>query len=133
MEHYCRIRLIQWQPRGKLLASVGGGGAILLWQPGTGEKANLLVGHPDEVTAIRWRPDGSLLASGDTEGRVYLWDPATKRAVDIKWAHDGRIDGLSWSLDGSKLLTVSGSEVKLWVPVKRPAASASGARFQFSR
>lgn len=71
--HTGAIRAVAWSPQGKLLASAGDDGALLIWEPDQRQTPLLKISHAAPVLAISWSPDGKKLAaaSGNT---VTLWE-----------------------------------------------------------
>src|SRR5262245_35657531 len=63
---------LAFSPDGKVLASGDRTSAVHLWDVGTGQRLNTLVGHTAPVHALAFAPDGRL-ASGGADGLVRLW------------------------------------------------------------
>jgi WD40 repeat protein len=62
-----------------MLASGGGDGSVILWDPQSRQQIEeLLGGYLGGLASIAFSPDGKMLASASWEGTVILWD------VDIK-------------------------------------------------
>ncbi len=90
-----------------LLASGGGDGTVVLWNPfRRGHLTLELVGHSERVDSVAFSPEGGTLASGGDDGSIILWDTTT-------WTETKRLQqehpvlDLSFSPNGKTLATVS--------------------------
>jgi WD40 repeat protein len=80
-----------FQANGKLLASAGHDGAIILWDVDTQQQiGSPLRGHRGPVNAVAWSPDGQWLASAGDDASVILWPMTTAAWVDIACRIVGR-------------------------------------------
>lgn len=61
-------------PDGEAILSGSHGGALALWEVGTGTAVATLEGHGDEVTACAVASDGSFAMSASRDGTVRIWD-----------------------------------------------------------
>jgi WD40 repeat protein len=70
--HTQAIRAVAWSPDGRLLASAGEDGVLLIWFPAQSATPLLKIQHNAPVLSISWSPDGRKIAaaSGNT---VTLW------------------------------------------------------------
>src|SRR5579875_1042919 len=70
--HTQAIRALAWSPDGRLLASAGDDGLLLIWYPAQSSVPLLKVPHNAPVLAVSWSPDGEKIATaaGNT---VTLW------------------------------------------------------------
>jgi WD40 repeat protein len=109
------VRSLAFAPDGKTLASntVGGEGAITLWDVGTGRVLATLRDTPPPLWRVAFAPDGKTLAATCTDHSVGLWDvaagvrrrsiPCAALARSLAYAPDGRILAIGLS-DGDILL-----------------------------
>ena len=65
------MRSVAFYPDGKVLASSGGDGRILLWDVAAGTKLHEWQ-LPGPVPAVRFAPDGRHLAFANLNGTIYL-------------------------------------------------------------
>ncbi len=66
--------VIVFSQDGRWIAAGTQGGDVMLWDAGTGERANVLRGHGGTVESLAFSPDGTLLASYAVDGTVVLWE-----------------------------------------------------------
>lgn len=81
--HVGAVTSLAFSPDGRMLASAGNDGTILLWNPETGERSQVLHGHEGRVTGVAFSPDGGRLASSGRDQTVRLWDLGTGTQAQI--------------------------------------------------
>jgi WD40 repeat protein len=79
--HTGGVTALAFSPDGKVLASGGDDGRVILWSTATWKPLDVppLLGLGDKVAALAFHPEGSELAAGGKAGGVFLW----------KWNKDG--------------------------------------------
>jgi WD40 repeat protein/CHAT domain-containing protein/tetratricopeptide (TPR) repeat protein len=109
------VEAVVFSPDGKLVASGGKDGSVVVWDVATGREKWTLDGHTERVTSLAFSPDGKLLASGSFDKTVRLWDPATGKKEAVLRGHTHWVNAIAFSPDG-KLLATGGSDkvVILW-------------------
>ncbi|HRO30627.1 MULTISPECIES: TIR domain-containing protein [Micrococcaceae] len=111
------VRDVAYAPDGRLVASGDDGGAVRLWDAGTGQPAGEpLLGHAGVVRAVAFSPDGRRLASAGDDGTVRLWDTGTGQPVGGPLTGHGQpVRAVAFSPDGRRLASggADGS-VRLW-------------------
>jgi WD40 repeat protein len=66
---------IAFSSDGKILASGGDDGSVILWDLQTRQPiGEPLRGHDEGVNSVAFSSDGKILASGGVDGSVILWD-----------------------------------------------------------
>ena len=64
---------VAFSPDGKILASAGGDGKIVLWSVADGQVMLTFEGHQAGVTCLAFSPDGNWLATGSLDASVRFW------------------------------------------------------------
>jgi WD40 repeat protein len=114
LPHAEEVKDLAFSADGRLLATAGQDGRILLWDARRHVVAGQLGGGTgDAVRAIAI--SGHLLASGTLNGAVVIWDLASTNRVATLRAAGGRISGLAFSPDGRTLAAIgAAAQVLLW-------------------
>src|SRR5262249_48197568 len=119
-----------FSPDGKRLASTSGigtifalgsrplesefGGAVKLWDAGTGRELLTLQGDSGGQLGVAFSPDGMRLASSGFQ-TVTIWDPATGQIIRTWKGHAEVVHGLAFSPDGKRLASAGwDNTVKVW-------------------
>jgi WD40 repeat protein len=79
--HEGRVQNIRFSPNGKMIASGGSDGQIILWEVATGRIIRKMKGHAKTVYEVTFNKDGSLLASAGEEGTACVWEVATGKNI----------------------------------------------------
>jgi WD40 repeat protein len=106
---------IVFSPRGNLLATVNGIGAILS-QTGTGRrKGPAMATHGGMVETAAFSADGTLLATGGAGGTVELWHTADQQQAGVLQTGSNQVLATAFSPATTLLATFDGSgQVQLW-------------------
>jgi WD40 repeat protein len=122
---------VAFSPDGKLLASAGGGVAML-WDPAASTTRVVTTAEPDrDVYSVAFSPDGETLAVGlgspdfhGSYGEVRLCEVASGRVRALLQSKQaGKIRSLAFAPDGKMLATGSQQAVLLWDVPAIPAQS----------
>ncbi|HEY8505487.1 MAG TPA: sigma-70 family RNA polymerase sigma factor, partial [Gemmataceae bacterium] len=131
---YGRSRLwFAFSPDGKLLAVPYGGpsnklaGGARVFDTGTGELMQTVLGHEHTADTVAFSPDGKALATGGYKGKVMLWDLETGKATRTLDVAAGPVAALAFSPDGKTLATGGSFGLRLWDTRTGEARSLSGA------
>jgi RNA polymerase sigma factor (sigma-70 family) len=109
-------------PDGKLVATGGEKGTILLRDTRTGAVHQTLTGHDDAVTALVFSRDGKYLASSGPDAVVRVWDARTGKPLHALKGHASWVFTLAFSHDGKRLASGSYDRTaRLWDPVRGTA------------
>jgi len=102
-------------PDGELLAAAGNGGAIWLWEAGSGELLRTLTGHRGPVNGVGFSPDGRWLASAGGDGSVRVWEAGSGELLRELTGHQGTVNGVGFSPDGRWLASAGeDGSVRVW-------------------
>jgi WD40 repeat protein len=106
---------LDFTPDGRLLASAGLDGRILIWNVAR-RALQRTIEHHNAILTIRFSPDGRTLAIGDLSGNVNFWDAATGRPVGHTLAgQNGIVSSVAYLAGGTELVTTSGDgKLRLW-------------------
>lgn len=107
--HTGLIRATAWSPDGKLLASGGNDGAVIIWEPTTSKRIRSYRMY-QTIEDIHWRPDGKIIASVG-ESNIRIWNPSTGNTLATIYPPNSAFPALlswgfttiEWSPDGSQL------------------------------
>ncbi len=120
--HEGPVRAAAYSPDGRLIATGGDDGRVLLHDAGSGVLRGEFRGYGDWINDLAFTPDGATLigAGGRTEDRsedtrILLWDVSTRALRSELPGHEGAVRALAVSPDG-QLLASGGAEgsVRIW-------------------
>jgi RNA polymerase sigma factor (sigma-70 family) len=121
------VKSVAFSPDGRLLAAGDWGGAIHLWDTGTGALVRQLRGHRSGASGVAFSPDGRMVASTGYDGTVRLWEALTGAERRQFRGHLGHPEAPAFSPDGRTLATgAMDTTVLLW-DVRAPVAGAPAA------
>jgi WD40 repeat protein len=106
---------VAYSPKGNKVASGGIDATVRIWDAGTGECCQILVGHTNWVRDVAYSPQGNQLASAGYDKAIRLWDVETGESHAILTGHSDRVISVMYSRQGD--LLVSGSwdkTARLW-------------------
>jgi WD40 repeat protein len=116
--HSSGLRSVTFSPSGRLIASVGAEGSLIIWEAKTGRMLYTLGGGPSgsetEVTDVAFSPDGKWLALRDGSASVKLLEIETGREIGTLKSHPYYYFSISFSPDSRWLAIGSDDGVKLW-------------------
>jgi len=106
--HRGSIESVAVSPDGRLVASGGADGAILLWDTSTGSRFASLGGHEGPVHSVAFDPQGVTLASGGEDRLVRLWDLSTHSARGVLPGHSAPVQCVAFGPHGRRLASGDG-------------------------
>jgi WD40 repeat protein len=106
-EHSAGVNAVAWSPDGKLLASDGQDGVVVIWDAASDELVTTLT-VPDNrwSPSLAWSPDGGQVAAAIIGGGV-IWDVASGEVAQILQNSTSVTRDIAWSPDGSRLASAS--------------------------
>ena len=115
VNHQGAVFVVAWSPDGKLLASAGQDGTVLLSEAATGKEARRFRTQ-GAVKALVFSPDGKLLALKGGVGLLSVHNATTGKTVaSLDWRMQGYIfRHLAFSADGKSVTAVSFGERMTW-------------------
>ena len=120
--HAKAISGLAFSPDGRLLASAGDDGAVMLWKPQTGERVEVLTAHTGRVRAPVFGDGGAVLYTASTDGTVIAWDIAGTRRLGRQFRAS---NGMGVSQDGRLAVSPDG---RLLAAPQRGGAAVTDAR-----
>ena len=76
------VRSVDFNPKGRIIASASADKTIRLWNVKTGKHEQTLTGHTDTIWSVSISAGGQVLASGGQDGTLRLWDLAGTSAKE---------------------------------------------------
>jgi conflict system STAND superfamily ATPase/WD40 domain-containing protein len=126
--HEDGVGSVAFSRAGKLLASGGADGKVILWDVDSRRPRATLVKQLGSVEGISFSPDGKRLASASTDHTVVLWDVDGRAPLATLRGHDDVVYDAAFSADGKRLASASRDKtVILWdVDSRKPLATLEG-------
>lgn len=90
-----RIWRITFSPDGKLLATVGDGPTVDVWEIQTGNRIRTFELRSGQVQALAFSPNGKILAAGG-QGITRLWEVQTGQEISSLLGHSGAVADISF-------------------------------------
>jgi WD40 repeat protein len=108
---------VAFSPDGKTLLTGGGFDreGARLWDPATGERIAILLGHADPIESAAFSPDGGLVVTaGDGDETARIWDLETPTSI-LVLRHEGNVLAADFSPNGRFVVTATGGgTVQVW-------------------
>jgi WD40 repeat protein len=113
---YVGLHAVLFSPDGRLLASAGDVGELVLWDVAAHKRIRRLQDHESRlqnddqsIRALAFSADGRRLASGGLDQVVRIWNVADGKLLRRCQGHEGAVKGLAFTKDGKKLVSGSGN------------------------
>ena len=116
-QHNQDVVAIDVNSGGKLIASGGYDGQVMLWNTETRELVKSLKGPSEaRILTLTFNQTGNFLAAGSDDGKVYLWRQADDFDQPKILSHAGKVvTSMSFSPDARQLATAdSDGKIRLW-------------------
>jgi WD40 repeat protein len=111
-------------PDGRLLATSGYDGAILLWEVATGRLVRRLEGARGTIWSLDYAPAGDRLAAAGEDGKIRIWSPGDGRLLSVLEGHGRNVWEVRFSPDGRRLASGSFDRTaRLWDSVSGAASA----------
>jgi WD40 repeat protein len=123
--HSSPVVWVGWRPKKTLLASLGAGDGLRLWNVDTGDTlANVAPtnfftpasGETVTLNTAAWSPDGSTIALGfgsTRRGGIRLWDVESK-SVRAQIDTPDTVLHVDWSPDSKQIISTSYASLSIW-------------------
>jgi outer membrane protein OmpA-like peptidoglycan-associated protein len=79
--HVGKVQNIRFSPDGRMLASGGHDGRVVLWDVATAKPLRSIAAHFGIIFEVTFNKDGSLLASASDDGTAKVWEVKTGRCL----------------------------------------------------
>lgn len=110
-----KVLAVAFSPDGKLLASAGVDGYLVLWDVSNEQRIATLRGHTGNVRAVAFSPDGAELASAGSDNTVRLWDIRRRHRIASLTGHTGSVGGIAFFPNGRILVSAAADRtIRLW-------------------
>ncbi|CAD8165631.1 unnamed protein product [Paramecium octaurelia] len=106
------VRLVEFSPNGKLIASNGKGNLVSLWDVEDYKIIQQFNDHQGKILSVAFSPDSKTLASASDDKTIKLWDiqnPKIKSLIYTIKYHDYPVTGVKFTFDGKKIVSVDSS------------------------
>ena len=104
---------VSWD--GRMLATVGSGGIVQLWDVASGTRVREFRHENVSVEPMAFTPDGKTLVGGDVDGALHFWNVAWGGEIATLAAHISSVRSISFSRDGRCMATAEVADaIKLW-------------------
>jgi WD40 repeat protein len=100
---YAEIHAVAFAPGGKLVASAGRDGRVVVWDVEAGRVRHRLDAHRGAALSLAFAPGGGTLASGGEDRVIRLWDLASGRLIRALEGHRDSVCALAFAPDGNTL------------------------------
>jgi WD40 repeat protein/serine/threonine protein kinase len=100
-------------PDGRLFATAGVSGAVVLWDVATRKERRTITAQGGGVAGVAFSPDSRLVAAAGDNGLVQVWEVATGRNL-FSVRHGDEGTSVAFSPDGRLLASAGERLVKVW-------------------
>lgn len=119
------VNVVRFSPSGRLLASAGDDGTIILWKLNDSEPRSstdfdsdvanketwgvhkMFRGHLEDIYDLAWSPNGSYLISGSVDNSAIIWDIDQGQMQKVLKDHKHYVQGVCWDPQNSYVVTHS--------------------------
>jgi WD40 repeat protein len=88
-------------------------GKVIVWDADTKKPLFLLKGNTSDILSLAMNPINNNIAGGGKDGKIIVWDQSGKVLMNFI-AHDTEIKTVSYNAEGTKLISASGTDIKIW-------------------
>ncbi len=108
------IGSVAFSPNGNMIVSCGGNN-IHLWDSGTNQFLETLIGHTESVNSVVFSPDGETIVSVSDDGTIRLWNVNTRKPLKTLMAHADSVNSVVFSSDGETIASAGNDRtIRLW-------------------
>ncbi len=125
------VRDLACSPRDEVVACVGPGPDVALWDSSQAQDGRRLGGHGERAWSPRFSFDGALLVTGGGTGELRVWDWKAGKEIDsvpAAWTWQGSVD---FGLDTGGLISVEDQGALRFWPLRRTEAAPGPSFFRF--
>jgi WD40 repeat protein len=105
------VNAVAFSANGRLIASAGEDGKLVLWDAATGSLLQTLEGQHAPLRSLAFNRNGSLLAGGAADGKVLVWDMATRKIAQDFAASATSVNAMAFDGAGKDQLFVGNEQM----------------------
>jgi WD40 repeat protein len=101
-------------PNGTWIVSASSDQTLKVWDTRTGHMRHTFLGHTGALRSCAITPTGDKIVSASDDGTVCLWNAHAPTEPPLVLKHTAVVQGCALNALGIIIVTISGTQIKLW-------------------